>query len=63
MYAVEEGSKDVLEVLVAAGVDVNQADEVRDINFCVFEAIHHRLSVSCIQILKMIMRHLAIYYF
>ena len=28
MYAIEEGSKDALEVLVAAGVDVNQADEV-----------------------------------
>ena len=31
MYAIEEGSKDALEALVTAGVDVNQADEVLEI--------------------------------
>ena len=31
MYAIVKGSKDALEALVAAGIDVNQADEVRNV--------------------------------
>ena len=31
MHAIEIGSKDALEVLLAAGIDVNQTDEVPNV--------------------------------